>query len=243
MDRSQLSQYREALLGGALPSPSTAAPAATPALAPQMAHIQALGGSQIQGNVARQTTNAFGGAAQSVANQEDADAKMKLQQEEDKLQALEKAKEDMADPNKYRQTIDEQGGFKFFDPQGNEIDVKQYSGVTGKHITEILKKSQNPYDKQFTEDYGTIEKLGEVMQKGDKKALEKLYAEQPELKKQIHGKTFNEIVRDFRGYYPRFFNETPAAQDSGASAGSKRPQDISGGGNLFTKLLGGILGG
>lgn len=240
MDQGQLTRYRNAILGGALPAPASNAPAATPELAPAFANIQALGASNMQGNVARKSVNAFGGAAQSVANENEAAAKLRLQEEEEKAAAIDKQRKDLLDPTKYRQEIAEDGGYRFYDPEGNEIDVKRFSGATGKHITEVLKKSQNPEDRQFVQDYQDVEELGEIMNAGDKKRLEKFYEKHPDFKERKKD-TYAKIVGDFRKYYPKFFNEEPSTTVQ-TKYGEKTPASIGGGENGFAKLLKGIFG-
>lgn len=243
MDQGQLTRYRQALLAGNNIQAPTASPNATPALAGVMGNLQNLAKSSLQGGYAKLAQGAAGGAAGAQANQEEASAKLALQEQQDQLDAAQQQKKDLLDPSKYKQEIDENGGYKFFDPAGQEINVKQYSSATGKHITDVLKKSQNPSDQQFTRDYGMIEKLGGIMQSGDKKALDKLYKEQPDLKKQIDGKTYSQIVTDFRKYYPKFFNSSPSSSVDTTYA-NKTPKSISGGGgNLFTRALSSLFGG
>lgn len=240
MDQGQLTRYREAILGGAPPAGSSNSPAATPELAPQFANIQALSGSNMAGMRSRYAANAFGGAAKSVADEEEAAARLRFQEEEEKAAALEKMKKDMLDPTKYRQEIDEKGGYRFYDPSGGEIDVKQFSGATGKHITDVLKKSQNPEDQQFIQDYKDIEELGQIMNSGDKKKLDKFYEKHPSFKDRKKD-TYAKIVGDFRKYYPKFFNTNENATIE-TRYGNKSPENISGEKGGFAKLLSAIFG-
>lgn len=252
MDQGQLSRYRQAILGGALPGPASSAPAVTPDLAGTFSHIQALGNSDIQGTVAKHSTNAFGGASQSVADQDEANAKLALQQEQDKADALAKAKEDMQDPSKYREELDEKGGYQFFDPAGNKIDVKQYSAVTGKHITDILKKSQNPEDQEFVRNYNNVEKIGQILQAGSKDDRDKFFKDNPDaqtdydlLKKKLKREpTFGDIVGTFRKGYPQYFNAKEPTQVNTGYA--NKSLGTIGGGNKSGGVMGfikSLLGG
>lgn len=211
MDQAQLSKYRQALLGvDGIQAPGGTMNANGDTAA-AIGHLQNMYRGTFQAGAAKAGIGAAGGAAKADADQQDANAKLALQQEQDKASQLDQQKKDLLDPSKYTQQIDENGGYKFYDPTGQEIDAKQYSSATGKHITDILKKSQNPADQQFVQDYGQIEKIGQIMQSGDKKALEDLYKKQPDLKKQIDGKTYSQIVTDFRKFYPQFFNTSQPA--------------------------------
>jgi hypothetical protein len=228
MDQGSLSKYREALLGVSGIGTPGATPNSTPEVQPQIQNIQNMYKGTFQAGAAKRAIGAVGGAAGAQADQEAA--------------ALEKQKQDLLDPSKYRQEIDEQGGYKFFDPQGQEIDIKGFSAATGKHVTDVLKKSQNPYDRQFVQDYKQVEELGSIMQRGDKKALEKLYKKQPGLKETLKGKTYSQIVTDFRKFYPRFFNSTPTAKPQQTTYGNKTTEDIGGGGASLMDRIKGILG-
>jgi hypothetical protein len=75
--------------------------------------------------------------------------------------------QDKMDPSKYRMQRKDDGGFDFFDPDGNSIDVKQYAQVTGRTPAEVLAKSENPFDIQFLNDYGSTRNLVDAIQTGD----------------------------------------------------------------------------
>lgn len=242
MDQGQLSRYRQALLdvnGVAAPTASPA-PISSPDNASVMANLQNLSRGGFQADAASAATAAAGAASSAQADQEEANARLRLQEEENKAAALLQQKKDLEDPSKYRQEINDNGGYDYYDPTGNQIDAKQFSGATGKHLTEVLKKSQDPADQQFVNDYKDIEALGKIMNSGDKKGLDKFYEKHPTFKTKKDD-TYSKIVTDFRGYYPQFFNKAPAATVQ-TKYGDKAPSSIGGGGSGVAKFLSAIFG-
>lgn len=252
MDQSNLTKYRQALLGASGVTAPGDSPNATPAVQPQIANLQRMYSGQFQAGAAQKAIGAVGGASNAQANQEDAAAKMALQEEQDKADALAQQKKDLLDPTKYRQEISADGGYDFFDPQGNPIDVKQYSGATGKHITDVLKKSQNPSDQEFVNQYKNVEQLGQIFQSGSKDELNKYLKKNPDvqadydlLKKHL-GKTptYGDIVATFRQSQPKFFNSQQPIQQQPTTYGGKTFNDITGGGgNSILDRVKGFLGG
>lgn len=242
-----LAAYRAALTGAAnVSGPTPMQGATTPDnLVSTFANLRNLAQNQSRGTASRIALGASSGAYGNVADQQKADAQQQLQAEQANNDAIAQAKKDALDPSKYRKEIASDGGYEFFDPQGNKIDVKQYSAATGQHITDVLKNSQNPADTQFVTDYKNLQKLGGIMQNGDKAALDKLYKAQPDLKKEISGKTYAQIVSDFRNYYPKFFNQQPENQSQTQTVyGNKTPGSVDGsGGNGFVQKLMSLFGG
>lgn len=116
------------------------------------------------GDIAAGASQGLGVAANEIAAQEKAAAERARQEQMQKLQ-------DKMDPNKYQQIRKDDGGFEFRDPDGNLIDVSQYSKITGKSRAEILSKSENPLDLQYLNDYSNMQGVIQAINDGDNAKL------------------------------------------------------------------------
>jgi len=220
-----------------------AASAAQPGLAgspngnsAQIQHLQNLGALQFRAGGTSLATNAFGGEASSVADQEEAarqaaeaaaDAEAKKQAIRDKIKA------ELTDPDNYVRSVSEDGGYNFYRPDGTPITVQEYSQATGKQIDKALEGSNNSVDNQFTEDYKRLKEYGAAMA-GDEDARKafteskagKAFLANPENK----NKTYAEIVAEFKKHYSSYMQpqqiETMATKDT---AGNDIRSNILGG--------------
>jgi len=240
MDQATLTQFRNALLA----APNTTVPGAgtspnlsgaNPFVTQAIGHLQNLSRGTFQAQASGSAQAAAGGAAGAQADQEKADAKLALQQANDKLSTLQQAKQDMADPNKYRRVPNESGGWDYYDPLGNKISAVQYAYVKGQHITDALKGSQNIQDQKFSQDYDTILKIGQAINNNDKTALDKLYKADPTLKSRISGMSYSDIVKQFRQAYPMYFPQS--YQSNVGAGGNTTPNQVGGGGGNFLSRL------
>lgn len=57
-----------------------------------------------------------------------------------------------ADASKYRVIQKPDGGYAFYDPDGNPVTAQQYAQIAGKLPSDVLKDSQNPIDQQYIQD-------------------------------------------------------------------------------------------
>lgn len=168
-------------------------------------HLQGLARSSFQVPAA---TGAATGAAGEATNEDEtakAAAKLKLSDVQDQLSTLNQTKSDMADPTKYYRVQNKSGGWNFYAPDGTKIDAQAYATVKGQHVTDAVKGSQNTRDQEFLQDYKDVSDLGQIMQSGDKTALDKLYKSDPTLKDRIGHMTYAQIVQQFRSSYPNYF--------------------------------------
>lgn len=101
-----------------------------------------------------------GTAAGAVADEEE---KRRQAAEQANIQRL----KDQVDPSKYVKLRKEDGGFKFLDPDGNEIGIDRYSARTGQRPVDILKDSDNPIDLQYVNDYETMNQVMKASFQGD----------------------------------------------------------------------------
>ena len=141
----------------------------------------------------------------TVDNQQQA-AKMKI--EELKQQAQDLA--DQNDPSKYEVKKKADGGYDFFDPKGNQIDIATYTQKTGLKAADVLKDSENPIDIQYREDYKNLEDLLNAVVNKDTAKLDSYEQAQPGVTK----KKPQEIIEQFKKYYQRYY--TPRTADPNA---------------------------
>lgn len=80
--------------------------------------------------------------------------------------AAAQAQKDIQDPSKYQKVPAQDGGYKFYDPLGNEISAQQYAQVTGTSPSKVLADSQNPIDVQYQQDYNQLQQY--IRDKGAK---------------------------------------------------------------------------
>lgn len=162
-------------------------------------------------------------------------AKQAAADNQDAIDQLRLKKQTISDPSKYYRQQNKSGGWDFYDPLGNKISAQDYSTIKGIHVTDALKDSQDTKDQEFLQDYQDVVKLGQIMQSGDKKELDKLYQADPTLKKRIGKQTYSDIVKGFRNSYPDYF--AGQTQDVGnASYNDKSPSNLGGGGGFFNAI-------
>lgn len=223
-----LNAFKQAAMG----VPAAAAnngnsPLSNPASADAIAHIQALASGKFQLGASNAAVDASGGAASTQAQNEadnfSFDHKQKLQDATDAMDKLTQQRKDLEDPKKYIQEISPDGGYKFFDPAGNPISVNDYSKAVGKHVTDVLKDSQNVDDQAFTNDYKNVVELGKLYSNPTKDGFDKLYKEHPELKDYLKNKTYADVVKDFRVNHPDYFNNQSVGSFNSGLATSVAP--------------------
>lgn len=150
------------------------------------------------------------GQAQGVAAATQAEEEERRRKEA--AEAAARKLQDKLDPSKYQKIRKEDGGFAFFDPDGNEIDIDNYAKKTGYRKVDILSDSENPVDLQFIDDYQQMQKLNQAVWSG------------------------SDEIEDFKMDYPELFsggNGSPTPQDLNKKLLEKYPH-IFGMGNYET---------
>lgn len=132
------------------------------------------------------------------------------QRQADATAAAQKLK-DVQDPSKYQQVSTGDGGYKFYDPLGNEISASEYASITNKSPADILKNSTNPIDKAFVQDYSQLESYIQNKQnaKVDPKAAAAAKATEDEVQK-LYGVNLakespSQVINTFKQAYPTVF--------------------------------------
>ena len=228
-----MNALKQAVTGAAtLTAPTGASPNATGANAFAQAaigNIQNLAASDYQVAGTKAAGGMLEGAVGARADETAANEKAARDAEADRLAAEQKALQEKidaySDPKKYQKVINEVGGYDFFDPDGEKISPRDYAKVQNKHITEIYKDSQDTTDQEFIQDYKDIQKIGEIVQSGDKKAYDKYLAKDPDIQKRLKENNitnYADMVKSFRSSYPQYFS-SGSAKDVGNASYNDRP--------------------
>lgn len=191
-------------------------------------------GNALYGGVKQQS--AIDAANEEAARQA---AAAKAKQEASDAEQLAK---DLADPSKYTRTVNESGGYDFFAPDGSKIDATDYARVQGKHVTDVVKGSQNTLDQEFLQDYKQVQDLGEAASSGTLGAYLKKHPELDDQLKKNKLNSYADVVKNFRTSYPQYFSK-PSSQNIGTASYNGAPLRNEGNG-ILSKLkstLSGIL--
>lgn len=185
--------------------------------------------------------------AQNEENAAEMARKKKADELETQISDLDQRRKDYTNPEKWKQIIKDDGGYDFFDPEGNQVDVRTYSKATNKHLDDVLKNSRNQKDVEFTNEYKFVQELGNAMQRNDKEAYKKLKEKYPAYwnKKMVdktpeeYG-TFESYAQAFKQSWPDFFANPGAGN---VAPGGDRKFGKFKNQNFLSKLLGAFAGG
>lgn len=129
--------------------------------------------------------------------------------------AAAQAQKDLSDPSKYKQVQAPDGGYKFYDPTGQELTAAQYAAATGKNPQEVLKNSTNPIDIGYQKDFNDLQQyINLKLQSGqDKAAAQKATAIEQEVQKtygvNLAKLTPAQLIQQFQSAYPTIYGANP----------------------------------
>ena len=182
-------------------------------------NIQNLGALEQRGDMSNRAIGALGAGAAEQGSQEAAAAEANAKAKSLEAKAAQDEVDRLSDPKNYRAIVNDVGGYDFLNPDGQQISAVDYAKATNKHITDLYKDSQDPNDKDFTDDYKKVLELGKIIQSGDKKARDTFYKKNPEWKKAYSQTPYNDIVKDLQNEYSGYFRskkELVTQQPSGS---------------------------
>lgn len=191
----------------------------------ELGNIRALGGLFGQGAVAKNATGGIGVAAGQQADNIDTQRKAAAQMAADEEELKRKELERLQDPNEYKAIVNKVGGYDFFDPLDNKISAVEYARKKNMQLTEVYKKSQDPNDKDFLDDYKRVTELGKAVQSGDKDARDKIFDKDPNFKKEYEKATLQEIVNDLHQVYPGYFRSDEEQKNRSKRVNNTRLND------------------
>ena len=121
------------------------------------------------------------------------------------------------DPDKAYMKLGEDGRYRYYRGDGSQININQFSLMTGKRPDELLADSENPADQKFVRDYQTMKAFTDAWVNGDNDTLKRFRASDPKRYEQLirKYKTPGDMVKAFREYYTDYYGNT-----SGANAGT-----------------------
>jgi len=173
--------------------------------------------------------------AQAISNAAVNQSQTNLEEAKKAQAAAEAAKEAMTDPKKYQMIPRSDGGYGFYDPSGKEISAQDYARVQGTSVAKVLSDSENPIDKGFINDYKNLQDYMTAWQNNDRKKIEAIQSQQPELKKIRDPQS---LIQRFMRAYPTVYGLKGKGQDYGSafipSAGASDGTDygVTGGGGI-----------
>lgn len=135
--------------------------------------------------------------------------------------------QDASDPGKAQMVLlPNNGGYAFYDGAGNQLNINQYSLLTGKRPDEILADSPVAKDQKFVQDYKTLMALSNAWVNGDTQTLQKLRAADPKKFNSLIStyKSPADMVKAFTDHWSDYYSTPTNAQNSGTSSFS--PQQI-----------------
>lgn len=137
-------------------------------------------------------------ASSALVNQSAAN----LQAQKEAAAAAEKQKAALSDPKNFQKIPKSDGGFAFYDPAGKEISAHDYALVTGQPVSKVLADSENPIDVAFNNDYNNLQKYMQAWQNGDKKTIDSIQKQSPELAKISNPQ---DLIKRFYQAYPTVY--------------------------------------
>lgn len=136
-----------------------------------------------------------------------------------KRKAIEEQREaDKTDPSKAYMKLGDDGKYRYYNGNGEALNINQFSLLTGKRPDEILADSENPADQKFVSDYQTMKQFANAWVNGDNETLKKFREADPEKYNQLIStyKSPAEMVAGFRNYYSDYYGNTEDKQTDAA---------------------------
>lgn len=126
---------------------------------------------------------------------------------------------DALEGKNYQVVKKDDGGFDYYDPLGQKINLMQYTRATGKNAADVLKDSQNSLDRQFVADYNNLQDLTNAYLNKDWKKVDKvgqtLGLKNPgDLRKLLETNQVKpeDLFKQFVQYYPNVYTMQPQGQ-------------------------------
>jgi hypothetical protein len=146
------------------------------------------------------------------------------------------------DKSKYQRVKKKDGGFAFYDPDGNEISAYDFANATDTNPTDALKDSENPIDIGYQQDYKNLQdymsaKLNSKQDEESAKIAQDIEARV----KEAHGIDLSslnpqQLIDQFKQAYPTVYGGKKAGVPVGQTLVPRRPSssqiDLTGTGNL-----------
>lgn len=129
-------------------------------------------------------------AARTKEEQEEAARKQRLADLQNK-----------ADPENFRKERKADGGYAFYDPEGNEISINDYAAVTGQRRVDILSDSENPVDQEYIRDWQNMNELAQAFYDNDQGVIQQFTQANPNLKDMKPRDFMSELIKKYPHIY------------------------------------------
>jgi hypothetical protein len=122
------------------------------------------------------------------------------------------------DPSKYKQVLKPDGGYAFYDNNGQEITAAQYAAARNENPADVLKNSYNPIDKAFAQDYKQLNQYIQDKQNASKDPAARSRAQTVETQVRktygidLHQQNPNQVINAFIQAYPTVYGGTAAGK-------------------------------
>lgn len=147
------------------------------------------------------------GALANDASTQVANAEIGRANKLDELKAELQKLQDRGDPNKFVRQKKEDGGFDFFDPEGNPITASEYARAKSIPTSKAVEGSDNLLDQQYQNDYDKLKDLSFLMQSEDYEGIEKFYEDNPGTQEEFKDRTIEEIWSAFANEYSNVYKQ------------------------------------
>lgn len=139
----------------------------------------------------------------------------------------------LTDPNAYKKVRKQDGGFDFFDPQGNQVDIATVADRTGTKAGDWVSDSENPIDIQYNNDYKNLQGFMDAVLSKDQAKIDQFTSTDPNLQQYISGRGgIDRLMQEFKKAYQRYYTPRSVDQQAWGQAPSRVvvPTPQSGGG-------------
>ena len=115
--------------------------------------------------------------------------------------------QNISNPDMYKKVKKADGGFDFFDPEGNQIDIATAATRTGRPAWEWIKDSENPIDIQYRNDYSNLQDFMNALASKNQDKINQFKASDPNLGRYTSDRGgIDALMRDFRKVYKRYYD-------------------------------------
>ncbi len=147
-----------------------------------------------------------------------------------------KAKQAEMDISKYKIVRKNDGGFDFFDPNGNQVDIATVAAKTGSNAADLVRNSIRPQDIQFNNDYKNLQDYISAVLNNDTATVEKYQAQDASLKSYSGKGGLDRLIQDFQKHYQSYYIPSGVTQPGQMLPSGSSGTDLTG---LLQQLTGG----
>lgn len=111
----------------------------------------------------------------------------------------------LADINNYKFVQKPDGGYDFYDPAGQQVDIATLANRTGAKPADVLKDSQNPIDIQYRNDYKNLQDYVNAVLSKDTAKIKAYQKAEPALQQYTDKGGVHKLIEQFQQSYERYY--------------------------------------